>query len=202
MPTLGLIKLDVVYSEDKGISVKTTDKPVEGGLVAVDHVEKEPITLKISGVCTGLHAGVRMDRLEEYAKEGKRLTYVGRFRLENVVIESLDIKRDVDVAGNSCKFDIQLKEVRVVLAASYEYQKPPAVKPPSKPADNGGYKPPVSTPAPKRTHTVKKGETLSHYALWYYGSARESYWMKIYEANRPMLKNPHKIYVGQVIVIP
>lgn len=202
MPKLGDITLNVVYGEDKGVQVKTTDKPTEGGYIAADHVEKQPITLKISGVCTGDDAGTRLNRLEQYSKEGKRLTYIGRFQLNNMVITSIDSTKDTDVAGTAYKFDISLKEIRVVAVASYEYQKPQPETPPSKPAENGGYKPPIQTPAPKRTHTVKKGETLSHYALWYYGSARESFWMKIFEANRPMLKDPHKIYPGQVIVIP
>lgn len=202
MPKLGDITLNIVYGEDRSTRVKTTDKPVEGGFSAVDHVEKEPLLIKISGVCTGDDAGTRLNRLEAYAKEGKRLDYVGRFKMSNAVIESIDTTKDKQTAGTAYKFDIQLKEVRVVRAASYPWQKPPAETPPSKPPENEGYKPPVQTPASKRTHTVKKGETLSHYALWYYGSARESFWMKIYEANKPMLKSPHKIYEGQIIVIP
>ncbi|HET9644550.1 MAG TPA: peptidoglycan-binding protein LysM, partial [Burkholderiaceae bacterium] len=53
---------------------------------------------------------------------------------------------------------------------------------------------------PARFHTVEKGETLSKIAQQEYGNA--SQYMKIFEANQPMLKDPDKIYPGQVLRIP
>lgn len=49
-------------------------------------------------------------------------------------------------------------------------------------------------------HTVVSGDTLSGIAKTYYGSAGK--YMKIFEANRPMLEDPNKIYPGQVLRIP
>lgn len=49
-------------------------------------------------------------------------------------------------------------------------------------------------------YTVKKGDTLSKIARKYYGSAR--LYPEIFEANRPMLTHPDKIYPGQVLRIP
>jgi len=49
-------------------------------------------------------------------------------------------------------------------------------------------------------HTVAKGESLSKIAQQYYGSA--SKYPLIFEANRPMLSDPDKIYPGQVLRIP
>ena len=49
-------------------------------------------------------------------------------------------------------------------------------------------------------HTVKKGETLSAIAKAYLGSA--SKYNAIFEANRPMLTDPDKIYPGQTLRIP
>ena len=49
-------------------------------------------------------------------------------------------------------------------------------------------------------HTVKKGETLSAIAQHYLGKA--SLYPKIFEANRPMLSDPDKIYPGQMLRIP
>lgn len=54
--------------------------------------------------------------------------------------------------------------------------------------------------APSRFHTVQKGDTLSKIAQQVYGNA--SQYMKIFEANKPMLKDPDKIYPGQVLRIP
>lgn len=49
-------------------------------------------------------------------------------------------------------------------------------------------------------HTVAKGETLSAIAKEYLGDA--SKYHAIFEANRPMLSDPDKIYPGQKLRIP
>lgn len=49
-------------------------------------------------------------------------------------------------------------------------------------------------------HTVKKGETLSAIAKEYLGNANK--YNAIFEANRPMLKDPDSIYPGQTLRIP
>lgn len=49
-------------------------------------------------------------------------------------------------------------------------------------------------------HTVEKGETLSKISKDAYGDANQ--YNKIFEANKPMLKSPDKIYPGQVLRIP
>ncbi|MDO4896486.1 MAG: peptidoglycan-binding protein LysM [Moraxella sp.] len=58
----------------------------------------------------------------------------------------------------------------------------------------------VATPEPEsRFYTVKSGDTLSKIAKEMYGNGD---YMKIFEANRPLLSHPDKIYVGQVLRIP
>lgn len=47
---------------------------------------------------------------------------------------------------------------------------------------------------------VQSGDTLSAIALKVYGSANQ--YQKIFEANKPMLSHPDKIYPGQVLRIP
>lgn len=51
-----------------------------------------------------------------------------------------------------------------------------------------------------RWYTVVRGDTLSAISKSQYGNANE--YMKIFEANKPMLSNPDKIYPGQVLRIP
>ncbi len=59
----------------------------------------------------------------------------------------------------------------------------------------------VVTPAPKaQFHTVVTGDTLSKIAQKFYGSANK--YPVIFEANKPMLTHPDKIYPGQVLRIP
>ena len=49
-------------------------------------------------------------------------------------------------------------------------------------------------------HTVVRGDTLSAIAKKYYGNANQ--YPAIFEANKPMLSHPDKIYPGQVLRIP
>lgn len=49
-------------------------------------------------------------------------------------------------------------------------------------------------------YTVKSGDTLSKIAKEFYGNAMK--YPAIFEANKPMLENPDKIYPGQVLRIP
>jgi len=58
----------------------------------------------------------------------------------------------------------------------------------------------TATAAAARFHTVARGDTLSAIAKTYYGDAGK--YMAIFEANKPMLSHPDKIYPGQVLRIP
>jgi len=61
--------------------------------------------------------------------------------------------------------------------------------------------PVVAPPKPeKQFYTVKKGDYLSKIAKEVYGNANK--YNIIFEANKPMLKDPNLIYPGQVLVIP
>lgn len=59
----------------------------------------------------------------------------------------------------------------------------------------------VAQTAPEaELYTVKKGDTLSAISKQVYGTPNE--YNKIFEANKPMLTHPDKIYPGQVLRIP
>lgn len=59
----------------------------------------------------------------------------------------------------------------------------------------------VKIEAPEASfHTVERGENLSKIAKEHYGDANK--YTVIFEANKPMLKDPNKIYPGQVLRIP
>jgi nucleoid-associated protein YgaU len=61
--------------------------------------------------------------------------------------------------------------------------------------------PVVAPPLPeKQFYTVKKGDYLSKISKEVYGNANK--YNIIFEANKPMLKDPNLIYPGQVLVIP
>ena len=59
----------------------------------------------------------------------------------------------------------------------------------------------VDSPEAEATmYTVQSGDTLSGIAKKHYGNA--SKYMVIFEANKPLLSDPDKIYPGQVLRIP
>lgn len=59
----------------------------------------------------------------------------------------------------------------------------------------------VTNPEPESTfHEVKSGDTLSKISKEVYGDAMK--YNIIFEANKPMLEHPDKIYPGQILRIP
>ena len=59
----------------------------------------------------------------------------------------------------------------------------------------------VSSPAPEsQMYTVVSGDNLSKISKQFYGTANK--YPQIFEANKPMLTHPDKIYPGQVLRIP
>ncbi len=54
--------------------------------------------------------------------------------------------------------------------------------------------------AESKYYTVVSGDTLSKISKQFYGDANK--YMKIFEANKPMLSDPNKIYPGQNLRIP
>lgn len=105
-------------------------------------------------------------------------------------VEDLNIFIDTDVAVVSgLAFDQATREKVVLvignsdgIASVYDYMK-------------------VENEAPvSQFYTVTNGDTLGKIAKVYYGSDMK--YSVIFEANKPMLNHPKKIYPGQVLRIP
>lgn len=104
-------------------------------------------------------------------------------------VDGLDVKVDGDkvtVSGNAPSQEIKEK---IILALGN-------VAGVAKVEDN------ITTPAGTAAnfYTVQKGDTLSAISKKQYGDPNK--YNKIFEANKPMLTHPDKIYPGQVLRIP
>lgn len=53
-----------------------------------------------------------------------------------------------------------------------------------------------------RTYRVRRGDTLIRIARKVYGRGREEAYLRIYNANRDKMRNPSRVLVGVVLVIP
>jgi nucleoid-associated protein YgaU len=105
-------------------------------------------------------------------------------------IENLSVKVDEDRVTLAGKAASQQDKEKAVLAAGN-------VKGVAKVDDQLE----VAKAEPAATfYTVESGDTLSKIAKAHYGDAQK--YPVIFEANRPLLKDPDKIYPGQVLRIP
>ncbi len=84
-------------------------------------------------------------------------------------------------------------EEKTKLAAKSE--KPEPVQPALKPTQAATAQSFAGT-----SYVVEPGDNLSRIAQRFYNSNYK--WMKVFEANRDTLKNPHYIYIGQNLIIP
>lgn len=82
----------VVNSEDVTRSSTITDNPVEGGSNIQDHVFHQPLSFQISGVA--INGADTISALSKMWKTGDIITYTGRNRIENLVIQQLRSTHD------------------------------------------------------------------------------------------------------------
>lgn len=82
----------VVNSEDVTRSSTITDNPVEGGSNIQDHVFHQPLSFQISGVA--INGADTISALQKMWKSGDIITYTGRNRIENLIIQQLRSTHD------------------------------------------------------------------------------------------------------------
>jgi nucleoid-associated protein YgaU len=116
-------------------------------------------------------------------------TYIGT---QNLAVDGLDVSFDgatgtVTVAGQTAD---QATKEKVLLCCGnvHGVSQVADMMTVTEPADESTY------------YTVVRGDTLSAIAKTQYGNANA--YMKIFEANKPMLGHPDKIYPGQLLRIP
>lgn len=105
VPDMGTVNKEMVNR-----SSTVTDNPVESGESISDHVFRQPRTIQLSGtVVDGAQAIATLDAMW---KSGDVLTYTGRNRIENLVIQQLQSTHDAK-NRKGFTFTATLKQITV-----------------------------------------------------------------------------------------
>jgi len=124
-------------------------------------------------------------------QDEKKVALVGK-------VGSIEDKEKLIVAAGNVD-GVEQVDDRLRVEALGAAETAPATPPAAEAADDAPEPPEDETPS-SQFYTVESGDTLGAIAQRFYGSAGQ--YMIIFEANRPMLEDPNKIYPGQVLRIP
>lgn len=104
-----------VETENIKYSIESTDHPTETGLPLTSSIQKQPITLSISGkiVDNGKYKASEIkSNITKLQNNGSLITYIGRNTLKNLQIQSFDCDNNKDNWGGY-DYSMELKEVRI-----------------------------------------------------------------------------------------
>ncbi len=146
--------------------------------------------VKGAGEKIGLVKGKDPTETEEFQEQRKGNLLMQHVMKLGLEVEGLKVVYDDGVATIRGKTPSQAEREKVVLAVGNVegVEKVDDQLQVVKPEPEGVY------------HTVVRGDTLSKLAKKHYGDAMK--YPLIFEANKPMLSDPDKIYPGQVLRIP
>ncbi|MEM1124129.1 MAG: peptidoglycan-binding protein LysM, partial [Bacteroidota bacterium] len=129
-------------------------------------------------------------KAEEVARRQKLIVLKGVVNSLGLDVEDLDVNYDDDTVTVYGSVDSQADKEKIILALG-NVAGVAAV-------DDRMV---VESPEPEAVfYEVKKGDSLSKIAKAHYGDAMK--YKELFAANQPMLKDPNKIYPGQVLRIP
>lgn len=146
-----------VESEDVTFDVDIPTHKVEKGINLSDHVERQPIVVKLSGLLvrpTKERVESLITKLRKIEEEGRLVTYEGRRIYTNMLLHDLNIRADSSVV-NGFKFSCTLTEVRIA-QSSYV---PPKMKAVTATVSLAGRKQTVNKKISPIYHIVKRGDT-------------------------------------------
>lgn len=102
--------IGVVNKETVSRSSNVTDNPIEGGSSISDHVYTQPRSFQIAGTVVNGAAAIAV--LDAMWKKGDILTYTGRNRIGNLVIQNLQSTHDPS-NRNGFNFTATLKQITI-----------------------------------------------------------------------------------------
>lgn len=126
----------------------------------------------------------------ERVNELRKASLTENINESGVVVQNLNVEVDGSLATINGKVNTQECSEKITLVAGNQFG-----------IGKVDCQLEVSNPEPESTfYTVKSGDTLGKIAKEIYGDS--SKYMAIFEANKPLMTDPNKIYVGQNLRIP
>jgi len=134
-----------VTKEGKKLSGKVTSYPVEQNFKISDHIEIDPESGTINGIL--VDGGAAVARLEKIFSSGDICEYIGSYRMDNIVLTSIDFSTD-SANKNGFSFSAAFQRVKIVSAqyvpvgeapmmSAQDNGKSEAAKTSSQPANHG-----------------------------------------------------------------
>lgn len=171
-----------VESEDASLDVEIPKHKVEKGIDIADHVEREPVIVKLSGLLvrpTADRVESLVTKLYDAEKTGRLVTYEGRRIYKNMLLSGLSIQATGSVS-NGYRFSCTLTEVEIA-QPSYVA---PTLQPQVKPETSSGRKQTENQKQSPIYHTVKKGDSYWALAKSYGASVKELQSWNTYSAEK------------------
>ena len=133
------LELDAVVTEAEIKNADVTNRPVEKGEDIQDHMKAKPYEIRLTGAMVNDAMG-KIGTIEGFQKDAELLTYVGRRKIENLVITSFSTKFSKDVK-DAYEYDMSLQEVKIAKPESFKLDvKDPVTKTKVKEMTNEGRK--------------------------------------------------------------
>lgn len=140
-----------------------------------------------------LGLGLKVRALSVIAHQDKKMvSLIGK-------VDSMEDKEKLIVAAGNIDGVVQVDDRLRLVGEEVMTETLPETPPPADAHDEADE--PSADEAPSsQFYTVQSGDTLGGIAKRFYGNAGK--YPVIFEANRPMLEDPNRIYPGQVLRIP
>lgn len=185
------------FTADGGADVAQLDRQGLESLTRIDGPKKQTLsfTLDLGHWDWKRSIQSEVDWLKKRRDDGKRIKlsgmpreFAGWWLIESMPVEVTQLTPSHQISRATLNFSL-VKHLDYTGKISRS-------APPRQPSGQSA-KSPVT-----RYHTVVAGDWLSKLSQRYYGSASKSEWMRIFNANRNLIKNPDLIHIGWRLKIP
>lgn len=172
-----------------------------------EHQNNNELTTNMVSLNEPPGLGAKERRVQQVVGQIETLRQTGP--IKNTYLDDIRTTDSNDTDNQGVRFQILLPESDAVVK-NVSLEKPPAEVGPAAPGPMGDKEPQTKKPAPiepawPKNYVVCEGDNLALIAQKFYGPQqgnKKKNILRIFQANRQLLKSPDEIYVGQKLLIP